>query len=184
MMKVFIGGSRKISRLNDEVRARIEKIVGEGFQVFVGDANGADKAVQKYLAEQEYERVVVFCTGSFCRNNVYHWETRQIQSDRQKRDFQFYAAKDAAMSNEADYGLMLWDGKSVGTLNNVLNMINSSKKVVVYYAPEKEFISVQSQEDVEVLLAKCAPEEIQRFEKRLNLPRPNGVYQGNLPFEH
>ncbi|MGH9387438.1 MAG: hypothetical protein ACRD2N_24500 [Vicinamibacterales bacterium] len=47
---VFVAGSRQISRLPAEVRARLDTVIEKGFQILVGDANGADKAVQRYLA--------------------------------------------------------------------------------------------------------------------------------------
>ena len=56
MTKVFIAGSRQIARLPAEVRSRIDTMVDKGFQILVGDANGADKAVQRYLADKAHER--------------------------------------------------------------------------------------------------------------------------------
>jgi hypothetical protein len=50
MTKVFIGGSRRLSQLNKDLKGRLDNIVERGFTVIVGDANGADKAVQRYLA--------------------------------------------------------------------------------------------------------------------------------------
>jgi hypothetical protein len=41
------------------------------------------------------------------------------------------------MAETADYGLMLWDGKSKGTVNNVVNLSRDHKPVVVYVAPTK-----------------------------------------------
>jgi hypothetical protein len=70
MIKVFIGGSRGIRRLGPEVRKRLDEIIRKQLFVLVGDANGADKAVQNYLHERGYDRVEVFCTGGHCRNNV------------------------------------------------------------------------------------------------------------------
>ncbi len=158
-----------MGRLNEGVRKRTENIIREGFSIFIGDANGVDKAMQKYLAQQGYRNVIVFCTGSECRNNVGGWETRQIKSDREKRDFLYYTAKDVVMSEEADYGFMLWDGKSVGTFNNILNLLDKGKHVLVYFSPEKDFITLRMPSDVEVLLKKCTPQAVQGFQRRLGL---------------
>jgi hypothetical protein len=49
---VFVAGSRQISRLPAEVRSRLDTMIEKGFQILVGDANGADKAVQRYLADK------------------------------------------------------------------------------------------------------------------------------------
>jgi len=61
MKKVFFGGSRKLSRLNRAIIERANNIVAQNFQILIGDANGADKAMQKYLAEKVYKNVIVFC---------------------------------------------------------------------------------------------------------------------------
>ena len=50
MTKVFIAGSRQIARLPAEVKNRIDTMVDKGFQILVGDANGADKAVQAIVS--------------------------------------------------------------------------------------------------------------------------------------
>src|SRR5215831_18637941 len=49
MNTVFIGGSRHVSRLPSEVKKRLDNVVASGHRVIVGDANGADKAVQKHF---------------------------------------------------------------------------------------------------------------------------------------
>jgi len=142
--KVFIGGSRRVSRLSAAIRTRLDKIIEKGLPVIIGDANGADKAVQQYLSSKYYDKVEVFCSGSTCRNNIGHWETRLIDADKHNRGRQFYAAKDRAMASEATYGLMVWDGKSTGTLLNVLRLLRQAKKVVVYNVPERRFTELKS----------------------------------------
>ena len=37
--------------------------------ILVGDANGADKAVQQHVASRRYEHVLVYCMDE-CRNNI------------------------------------------------------------------------------------------------------------------
>ncbi len=52
MTTVFIGGSRSITRLNDTIRYTADNIMRQCFAIVIGDANGADKVVQSYLAEK------------------------------------------------------------------------------------------------------------------------------------
>ena len=111
MTNVFIAGSRQISRLPAEVQKRIDTMIEKGFQVLVGDANGADKAVQQYLADKTYPNVLVHCMEDHCRNNLGHWPTRQVAAPRGARGFDYYSVKDWAMAEVAEYGLMVWDGK-------------------------------------------------------------------------
>ena len=94
MNTIFIGGSRHVSRLPPEVKKRLDNVVESGHQVFVGDANGADKAVQKHLHDKHYDKVVVFCTGDTPRNNLGAWRTRAVDAPKSAKGFHFYAAKD------------------------------------------------------------------------------------------
>lgn len=169
MKKVFFGGSRKLSRLSRSIRERADNIVAQDFQVLIGDANGADRAMQKYLAEKGYRNVIVFCMGDNCRNNVGNWQIKSVESNRNKKDFSYFAAKDKEMSDQADYGFMLWDGKSKGSLNNIINLLQSNKYVLVYFSPIKQFFTLKSPSDLVNLLDKCDPTAVQRFNNALRI---------------
>ena len=127
MTKVFVAGSRRLSRLNAEVKRRIDTMIEKDFTILVGDANGADKAVQRYLAEKAYRNAIVHCMAGNCRNNIAGWPVREVAGSTGARGFAYYATKDRAMVDDAAYGLMLWDGESKGTLNSVINMIRQGK---------------------------------------------------------
>ena len=144
MIKVFVGGSRHISRLNAQVRKRLDNIIQKELPVLIGDANGADKAIQQYLHSQDYRNVEVFCSGGLCRNNLGQWEVRIVPAETRERNFQFYSTKDRVMAQEATVGFMMWDGKSIGTLLNVLRLLSQQKKVVIYIVPEKRFLELKS----------------------------------------
>lgn len=165
MTIVFIGGSRKISHLDDNVRHRIDNIIEKNLSVLVGDANGADKAVQKYLYEKGYQSVEVFCAGDLCRNNVGQWPVQAISTNGLKRGFGFYAAKDRVMGNKAALGFMLWDGNSVGTLMNMLRLLHQQKKVVVYLAWTKSFLELACDKDLEALISHYSPDLRPRLQK-------------------
>src|SRR3989475_10205457 len=137
MTKVFIAGSRHLSRLNADVKGRIDTMMEKGFTILIGDANGADKAVQRYLAEKGYRKVIVHCMAGHCRNNVADWPTREVPAPQGARGFAYYSTKEQAMVDTAEYALMLWDGESKGTLNSVINMVRQNKSAVVYLAPKK-----------------------------------------------
>jgi hypothetical protein len=157
MTTVFLSGSRKINRLNDVIRGRIQNIVDQGFRVVVGDANGADKAMQSFLSEKIYPNVFVYCAGQTCRNNMGSWEIEKVSVDPKLKGRAFYTQKDKVMAYVADYGLILWDGKSAGSINNVFELLKNGKKAVVYFSPRKEFFSVKTVEDIEALLRYCDP---------------------------
>jgi adenine-specific DNA-methyltransferase len=88
-MNVFIGGSRAVPRLNAPIRDRIDDLLKRGSTILVGDANGADKAVQQYLADRQYTRVIVFCMERR-RNNIGAWPTRNVDPPSERRGFTYY----------------------------------------------------------------------------------------------
>ena len=152
---VFIAGSRGLSRLSFDVTRRIDKIVERGLSVIVGDANGVDKAVQRYLSGRQAQNVTVFCMEGGCRNNVGAWPTRVIKAaDPDRKDFSYYSTKDRAMAAEADFGLMLWDERSRGTLRNIVDLVQRGKSVVVYLARRKSFQNLHHGNDLEEMLSK------------------------------
>jgi hypothetical protein len=156
--KIFIAGSRRLPRLNKDVKERLSKIVDRGFTVIVGDANGADKAVQQYLDERHYRDVVIFCTEGQCRNNIADWPIRAIPAANPKRkDFEYYRSKDRAMAEAADYGLMLWDAESRGTLANIVALVKRLKRVVVYIAPGKSFCTLRTADDLINMVSRYNP---------------------------
>ncbi len=163
-MKVFVAGSRHVSRLDAAVRRRLDNIIEKRLPVLVGDANGADKAVQSYLHSKHYDLVEVFCAGDHCRNNLGGWLARTISANVKRRDFSFYATKDRAMADEASYGLMIWDGKSVGTLMNVSRLIRQGKTVVVYSVPARRFTDVKSEVDWQAFVSRCGAELRERIQ--------------------
>ncbi len=157
-VKVFIAGSRAISRLNESLRLRLDRIIAEGHEVLVGDANGADRIVQQYLADRRYRDVTVYCTGERCRNNVGVWVTAAISPPAGVRGgADFYAVKDREMAANATHGLMLWDGESRGTLTNIKNLVRDRKPVVVYFSPSKTFLTIKTATDLDALLAQATP---------------------------
>jgi hypothetical protein len=171
MTTVFVGGSRHVSRLNASVCARLEKIVEKALPVLVGDANGADKALQEYFHRRKYQYVIVFCAGGLCRNNVGQWEQRDIPAPRRARDAEFYSVKDKVMADEASIGLMVWDGKSVGTLMNVYRLLAQDKNAVMYSVPEERFIEFKQPTQWEEFLAQCDNSLRQKLEQRVVLEK-------------
>lgn len=174
MTCVVLGGSRHISKLSDDVQVRLGRIVQQGFRVVVGDANGADKALQKYLADHAYNMVEVFCSGSSPRNNLGHWTCHQVTTKARPGTFEFYAAKDQAMAKEATVGFMLWDGESVGTMLNVWRLMQTQKSSLVYVQSQREFLEVRGQEDWRRLLGLAAADARAEIEKRIRdeMPAP------------
>ena len=81
------------------------------------------------------------------------------------------------MAEAAQYGLMLWDGKSKGTINNVVSLSRQNKLVVVYVAPTRSFQTVRSFDDLKDVLAKGDPASVRRLAHELHLD----TFQGDSP---
>ena len=161
MTSVFIGGSRAVSRLNDTILSKLDELISRECLILVGDANGADKAVQQHFAKRGYEHVLVYCMTA-CRNNIGNWPTNSVKSPSSRRDFGYYAAKDTAMATDAKCGIMLWDGKSKGTLNNIQALLRAGKRTLVYLAADRAFHIIVTDADLDVLLERCDPDAVQR----------------------
>ena len=171
MIKIFIGGSRLVSRLNTVIHDRLNNIISQNFQIIVGDANGADKVVQQYLSGQHYRHVLVYCSGQVCRNNVGHWKTVNVAVPKNINGRHFYMAKDSEMAKSADYGLMLWDGKSAGTINNIFSLLALGKKAVLYFSPEKKFYTISAISDIETIFLKCKKDDLDKIDKKINITK-------------
>jgi len=57
------------------------------------------------------------------------------------------------MVKQAECGMMLWDGQSRGTLENIENLIRDGKPVLLYLSPVKRFVNASSKKDLESLYA-------------------------------
>lgn len=150
MSTVFISGSRAIHKLNLDIENRLNNILTKNFRIIIGDANGVDAAIQKYLVKKNYPAVEVYCSGDNCRNNLGHWKSNHIESNKTGRAF--FEEKDKKMAEVSDYGFIIWDGKSIGSLNNIAELISKGKKSLIYYLPKEIFITINSNENVKDLL--------------------------------
>jgi len=133
--------------------------------ILIGDANGVDKAVQEYLDKKHYRQVRVFCMEGKPRNNVGQWETESVEAnDKTRKDFAYFSAKDRAMAREANYGLMLWDGESRGTFENVVDLIRQEKPVVVYVSENNHFFTLRDSQTLREMLRRVAPSKLRNLE--------------------
>lgn len=139
MSKVFISGTagfgtgKKLTSLPQPVMDMLTKSIYDGDEILVGDCQGVDTLVQEVLKRAKYPNVTVYCSGSTCRNVLdSSWSVKHIQVPRGYTGRAFYAVKDNAMAIAADSGIAIWDGKSVGTGNNIKNLTFRGKTVTVF----------------------------------------------------
>lgn len=157
-MKIFIAGARSITNLDEVVKKRMLSIYQKGFDVLVGDCYGVDTSVQKFYSDLHYNNVTVYASNGKARNNIGCWDICIVPVSSTVKGFDFYKQKDIAMANNADYGFMVWDGKSKGTLNNIFNLISQNKTVLVYFQPAKQMVIVKNFGDLNKLIDVCTAE--------------------------
>ena len=131
MTKVFIGGSISIKALDDNVIARLDGIINQNLIVLIGDAYGVDKEVQQYFASHKYKAVTVYTSSDRARNNIGAWNVSSIQA-KGLYGRKMHTQKDIAMASDCDMALMIWDGKSIGTFNNIKRLRSLNKRCIVY----------------------------------------------------
>lgn len=153
-MYVFVAGPRAVKTLNKDVKERLNNIINNNFTIVVGDANGIDKQIQIYCHSTNYNNVQVFASNGKVRNNIGQWEVKKVEVGPNVKGFDFYAAKDLEMAKTADYGFMIWNGESKGTLNNMVNLVKMHKKILVYLTTDNEFYTVNTLKDIETLGSK------------------------------
>lgn len=174
---VFIAGSMHIKHLDSKVRERIDNIVAQNFEVVIGDADGVDTTVQRHLSSSGAAKAKVFCSGPKPRNNVGDWPVESVISSHAKGTRAYFTAKDLRMAEVADFGLMIWDSRSTGTLSNVIELLSRKKKSVVFVNKFKEFRNVCTIDQLEDLLnlmsdhAKKKADEKIKFSDRIRALR-------------
>lgn len=169
MTTVFIAGSISISRLHEKVQERINRIVSLNFEVVVGDADGADASIQECLRTYNASKVTVYCTGEAPRNNIASWPVHHVQSKARAGTRAFFTAKDLEMAKNSDYGLMVWDCKSTGTLSNIIELLKEKKKSVVFVNKNKEFVTISDKSGLDHLLTFMSAHARAKAEGKINL---------------
>ena len=135
MGMVFLGGSKSIDDITmmPNRMALDEPIFYHGNEIIIGDAPGADAAIQKYLAMRGFDNVTVYVSGpegSPVRNNCGNWPVKYVEFDPALTGYDFYRQKDIQMILDCDRAIMAWDGRSKGTYQNIKELMALDKYMV------------------------------------------------------
>ena len=112
-MKLFISGSKSISKLPEKAKSLLDEHTALGTEFLVGDCYGVDAVVQKYLDSKGYSNVIVYCSGETPRNNFVTGAKVCSCAEAAKglTGSAFQYVKDIQMAQDCDTALMIWDGK-------------------------------------------------------------------------
>ncbi|GEM_PF-6212635 len=152
MSSVFISGSINIASLSDPIKASLENIISQNLPVLIGDAKGIDSEVQTFFSKNNYTNLTVYTITrpprfkADTRFKPYFVNYRELEeyknlSDTEKVRLEFserkkQSFKDLVMSKEAHFYLVIWDGKSEGTKNNILRGLKLGKKIHLFLNDE------------------------------------------------
>ncbi len=111
----------------------IDQFIENGDEILIGDCYGIDAVVQKYIESKGFSNVTVYCSGVIPRNNF--TSSAKIRSCAEAAKGlsgnAFHYVKDIQMANDCDQALMIWDGESKGTAENIRRMKEMGKLFVV-----------------------------------------------------
>lgn len=203
MRKIFISGSISSKEIPKDIIKSVDDCRKKNYTILIGDAPGIDKNMQDMLKADNYKNVEVYHVGPSPRNlSDRDWIVRRISVDIENEKFfknrkytrEAQMLKDKAMSNDADFGLVIWKdtsknrfGKtsvSKGSLNNIYNLLVQNKYVGLFYIPKPEkgimkFKNIVEFEEqiIEKLVQKETKEYYYKMKKDAN--KSNNKY-----FEH
>lgn len=152
MTTMFISGSRSITRLPGGFVYFLNSIIDTApdINIVIGDASGVDLEVQRHLAARRKPKVQVYhVEGWKPRNNVGRWPTVGVGPASGAPNVS-YTERDAAMSQAADVHLVLWDGSSKGSRNNILRAVTFAgmwgrvQPIFVYFALTDMLFNVEN----------------------------------------
>lgn len=178
MTTVFVAGSLSIKRLHPLFLERLDKIVVSGFAIVVGDADGADTSIQQALLDRGASAVTVYCSGVLPRNNIGDWPVHRVETESAPGSRAFFTAKDVEMAQVADFGLMIWDAKSTGTLSNVIELLKRGRTTRVFVNKEKQFLTVSDAAALESLVSLMSEGALSKAEQKIGLSRKVAGFQG------
>ncbi|CAM8634323.1 hypothetical protein [Sphingobium aquiterrae] len=139
---VFVSGSLSIQQLPDRVKQRLQIIVERELPVLIGDAHGADAAIQRCIFDYGARDVTVFCGGTKPRHNIGGWPVKRVRADAPTWTRAFHSAKDKEMASLAGAGFVIWDGTSQGSRANIRRLCERRRYVVVYLHAQGRFITL------------------------------------------
>lgn len=169
MTKVFVSGSIKIKNLDVKVIERLKNIIASNFKVIVGDADGVDSSIQEFLKLNGFQPVVVYCSGEKPRNNLGSWNAKKITTNCKPGTRQYFTAKDKIMAEDCDYGFMIWDASSTGTLSNAIELVKRNKMALVYINKAKQFLKIKNTHDLEKLITFMSETSLKKADEKIGL---------------
>ena len=134
------------------VKESIRKIMSQNMQILVGDAAGIDSTVQDYCKSLGYSNVTVYSIYSIPRYKIDEFNSKKIiPNTDSKKERERQSDKDAAMTDDSDFSLIIWDGKSKGSYKNIHRALEQNKKAKVYLDEINGFLDAKKTNKLEIV---------------------------------
>ena len=145
---VFIAGSISIKTLPDQIINSIDKMMEHNMFILIGDAKGIDEETAKYLYKRNYKNVKIYSVEEIGRS--------EISKKFPLQQVRIPAEKNEKMSEDCEFALMVWDGKSKGTYQNIKNLFKAKKdkKTKIFY--QNDFLKDTSENNIDYIFSQNA----------------------------
>lgn len=152
MKSVFVSGSISIKKIPEKVITSLQTIIEKQLHVYVGDAPGIDSLVQDFCSENGYSNVTVYSITAMPRYKALEaFKSKHVFVEQEiKKERERQRVKDKAMSDDSEFSLVVWDGKSQGSYSNIIRALEQDKKVKVYYSGSEDFLPPEKVERNEI----------------------------------
>jgi hypothetical protein len=148
-MKVMLSGSRSINSIPAVVESKITQICKSGVTFLVGDAPGADTLFQKLLLDFKYSKVIIHHVDQYPRNNLGSWNSIRVETTRKTKNWLYFGKKDIEMTKSCNISLVIWDGRSDGSVLNCFRALNQDKQVLLFNSHQQSEVKLENMIDFE-----------------------------------
>jgi hypothetical protein len=84
--------------------------------------------MQKLLAENGYPNVTIYYSGDRPRFNLGNWKTKHVSSNKYLSDYERQKLKDNQMAIDCDFGYMIMQGQTKGTMANINELLEQKEQ--------------------------------------------------------
>ena len=162
-MKIYVGGSKNIDTLPECIQTRLKELAGEKNGFIMGTNVGADVLLREFLSKDAKASVNVYVPEeeavSFEGVNITYFKPRyDDENERRTHENVFmhgsfvFPDADFNLLKDAEYGFFIWDGASLRTFMNILEMVWYKKTVEVYLAKTGDIYKIEKAEDLKELV--------------------------------
>ena len=149
VMKIFISGSTITDeKLPKDVVERLDEYIDRGDEFLIGDKGGISRCIKEYLYHKVYDAATVYVVGDGGNSCNKLWQEEYCPVGVYGTKHSYYIEADFAMAEEADIGIVIWDGESIALFVNMITLVFQGKPCDMYLISEDRWIEIKELEDL------------------------------------